>query len=158
MIIHSYLDKFKSNKNIVTESGSPVTETYEYDFIDGNKTLVKSGVVNTQDYIESFRKESDIHNILNRFINGDEAIISARKGTFIDITDIPDNFIDAHKYATVSKSFFESLDPKIREKYNNSYEEFYSSPDSFKFVNDFYNSPDLENIEDTKKGEITDAE
>ena len=68
MIFYTYVDRFdrrvSDSKNkpeeIFTNSGESIGITYEYRTKEGIKSLVPSGKVDRQEYIESFADDSDI--------------------------------------------------------------------------------------------------
>lgn len=44
--------------------------------------------------IQSYKEETDIHTILEKYANGDISVLHARTGKYIDVSAIPNNFND----------------------------------------------------------------
>lgn len=125
-VYSSFIDRV-NDKPVCCRSGSCEAPTYEYQNIKGIKSLVKVGVINTQDYIDSFRRSSDIHNIINAFLNGDDEILNVKEGFYGDITAIPDNLNEITEFANNSRMYFDSLDPRVKEHFGNDPSKFYEA-------------------------------
>ena len=125
----SYIDAFNKERKsgFESDSGKPVKTDYDYKIIDGIKCLVPSGKTNTQDMIESFSEECDINVIVAKFINGDESVLSKTVGTFGDFRDAPKTYAEMFDRVISCEKIFNNLPVEIKEKFDNSYEKFWSS-------------------------------
>lgn len=171
----SYFDRLcPSTKTKVPEFnsvvGSRFMPTYQYDVVDGVKTLVESGEVDLQAEIDSYADAQDINNIIARFLNGDTSVINPKSGTYGDFTNVPETYAELFSRVQHCENVFNSLPVDIREKFDNSYQKFWSDFGSSEFdaVFDEYNSQfgkqDAEGVgisEDVKtpvkESEVSDA-
>lgn len=160
----SYFDRMDANKrkSFVSCSGSHIMTIYEYRFVDGIKQLVPSGKTDTQELIDSFAESADINNIIVRFLNGDESVINKVVGTFGDFRDCPTTYAEMFDRIQKCENLFNSMPVEIKEKFDNSYEKFWSSFGSEYFDDVFksYNTSSIETpIEDLviEKEVATDA-
>lgn len=125
----SYIDKMNRDRksDFITPSGSPVKNDYDYKIIDGIKQLVVSGESNTQDIIDSFAEESDINVIVARFLNGDDSVLNKTVGQFGDFRDCPTTYAEMFDRVLACQRIFENMPVDIRNKFDNSYEKFWTS-------------------------------
>lgn len=100
--------------------GSPIKD--EFMLItepDGNTRLEKVGEINTEELIQSFKGETDIHNIVNRALNGDPAALQVREGAYVDLTALPQSIHDAYRLLRNAEAVYSSLSPEVRMNYGN---------------------------------------
>lgn len=170
MIYYSYIDRFerkivsdkdKKIKEVYSVSGEPIGDTYEYKVIDGIKTLVPTGKVNRQEYIESFAEAQDINNIIKRFLDGDTDAINPQSGFYGDFTNYPRTYAELFDRLQQCENVFNSMPSEIKEKFDNSVEKFWSqfNTESFNKVFSEYNNEkiDVKPI-DNKESEVKNAE
>lgn len=135
-------------------AGEPVGITYEYNFIDGIKTLVPSGEVDRQSIIDSYAVSQDINVMINKFLQGDSSVLNPSSGQYGDFTNCPSTYAELFDHVQKCKNVFDSMPAEIKEKFDNSYEVFWSQFGSERFdaiFKDFNNdidsnigSPDVE--------------
>lgn len=102
-----------TNETIPACPGDIVRETFE--LVDDH--LVKTGEINIDDYINSFRDECLIENIVRRVQGGDIRALNAVQGVYIDSTAIPNNLHDAHRSVINAKTFYHNLSEDLRKDY-----------------------------------------
>lgn len=101
---HMYAGVAKTGVDLSRTTEDVYTEVLpgSYDLVTGkviNKTsvskFVKTGVIDVNEKIQSYKSECDIYSILERFINSmDQSLLSARPCSFADIVDLPNNIND----------------------------------------------------------------
>lgn len=69
---------------------------------------------NTWEMIQSYKDECDIHTILERAVNGDESGLNARKGIYIDASNIPSDFNDIMKAYKQAKITIQEAEKAIK--------------------------------------------
>lgn len=80
--------------------------------------------------IQSHANSVDIHWILDHFSNNPIGLserLQKTSGQYLDLVDIPKNFHEMLQLVHDSSEFFYSLPVEIREKFNNSVDQFISS-------------------------------
>lgn len=146
----SYFDRCDKNKrkSFVSCSGDPIAKKYEYRYVDGVKQLVVSGETNVQEFIDSFADQCDIHVIIAKFLNGDNSVLNRSIGQFGDFRDCPTTYAEMFDRVQKCENLFKSLPTEIKEKFDNSYEKFWSEfgsnyfDDVFKDYYDVQPEPD----------------
>lgn len=92
---------------------------------DGYITLIDGEKTNFQEFIESFRDETDIENIIARFINGDETALSKAQGFYGDAKDIPKNYADILNLVIEGKYFFDRLPVEVKQQFSNDFNQWF---------------------------------
>lgn len=168
MIYYSYIDRFerklKSSKNnkvseIFSNAGTSEGNTYEYQFIDGIKSLVVNGKTSYQDLIDSFAESQDINVMISKFLNGDTSVLNPAVGTYGDFRNLPDNYADLFTRVQQCKNIFDSLPVDIKESFDNSAESFWTQfgNDRFNEVFDKFLANDSASVADvSKESEVVD--
>lgn len=121
-----------------SESGSPLEPIYKERLNEKGKFI---GVEPTGEYdniyekIQSYKDETDIHTILERYANGDMTVLNARSGKYIDVSAMPNNFNDLIKaYKTAQETInqaniaLEELNKKQQDAVNKNQEEIKNEP------------------------------
>ena len=105
--------------------GSRIKDDYEIR-IDkkGHKVLVKVGEHDIYPEIQSYAEECKIENIIARAAAGDAMALNARQGYYADITDTPRDLAEAQNQILKLKNGFDKLPTEIKEKFDNSVEQF----------------------------------
>ncbi|QCS36687.1 minor capsid protein [Capybara microvirus Cap3_SP_613] len=77
---------------------------------------VKSGKKNLDEYINSFKDECDIYNILSKFEStGDVSSLNLGRGVYADISKIPDNIHDFNNALNQGAEILNTLDSDLRK-------------------------------------------
>lgn len=158
----SYIDKMNRERksSFITNSGSPIKKDYEYQIVDGIKMLVPCGKTNTQDYIDSFADEVNINTIINKFLNGDDSVLNKTVGQFGDFRECPTTYAEMFDRVLSCKKIFDNMPVDIREKFDNSYEKFWSAYGT-QYFDDVFSDFEVKTVpqNDVKESEVSiDAE
>lgn len=117
-----------SHKRLNCNAGSRTHKEYMpvYD-MQGIWHLEESGESNHYLEIQSHADSCDINIIMARYANGETDVLSRMQGVYGDFTNVPTNYAEIMNQQIKAKNLFMSLASEVREKYNNSVEEFMSS-------------------------------
>lgn len=74
--------------------------------------------------IQSYADECDINLIMARYRNGETDVLSKVQGVYGDFTNVPNDFAQVLNDTIKMEQVFMSLAPEVREKFNNSFEQF----------------------------------
>lgn len=95
---------------------------------DGNVEVYEDGEKDLYAYIQSFAEMTDINNVIARYAaTGDESILNKNPGAYLDLSNLPDNFIDMINEFRKAENLFNDLDPEIKEKFDNNVNRFLAS-------------------------------
>lgn len=123
MSFRTQFDRIRVNSN----SGSDFVLTYKPTYSEkGALDLVESGKINVYEQIQSFKSSCDLKTILARYANGDPSALNARLPYFGDFSEMPESLAGFLQLYADAESYFASLDPDIRSKFNNSSSEFFA--------------------------------
>ena len=88
----------------------------------GSVTYVATGEkINSYEEIQSYADDTDINVIIARCIkDGSTGILAAQASQFVDVTDIPDDFLGIYNLGLQLKNEFDTLAPEVRALFNNS--------------------------------------
>lgn len=115
---------YSDHVRITVPSGDGYTQEYEYKLNEkGQKQLVPAGKTNTLEYIQQFKDEVSIDNILARVAVGDMSVFRP-DGIYQDTTQIPNNLNDARKVMLELENYWKTLPQETRSKFGNSLETF----------------------------------
>lgn len=149
--------QFCDSPYLHSDPGSPVVKDYVLQSdAKGREVLECVGEFNLYDRIQSHKDSVNIHTILARFNNGDMSVLNARAVQYFDTTEMPDNLADAHRYVQNGHYLFERLPSEIKEKFNNSFDEFVHAIGSKAFIEAFAKTEPMK--DDTVKEVTKDAE
>lgn len=95
---------------------------YEIDSL-GRKTLVKTGEKDLYTEIQSYKEEVSIESVLARVAVGDMSDFRPN-GIYADISEIPNNLIEAKKEMQKLENMWNKLPTETKEKYGWSVETF----------------------------------
>lgn len=113
--------------------GDPVGITYEYKYIDGIKLLVPSGEVDRQAFIDSYADSQDINVMINKFLQGDSSVLNPSSGQYGDFSNCPSTYAELFDHVQKCKNVFDSMPVEVKEKFDNSYEVFWTQFGSDRF-------------------------
>ena len=117
--------------------GSPEASVFA-DSVDDNgvPTVIVTGKTNIDDYIQSFKDDTDIYKILDRLSMSGAQPPVVPLDQFADISNVPDNIHEAYKQVEYAKVVFNSLSPEKRKQYA-TFNDFISDFGSDKFLSLF---------------------
>lgn len=115
-------------KPIYTKHGDRIRIEYQpvYD-TNGVWHLEESGKTNLYLDIQSHAESCDINIIMARYRNGETDVLSRMQGVYGDVSNVPTNYAEILNQQLKAEQLFMSLAPDVREKYNNSVEQFMAS-------------------------------
>lgn len=121
----------------VSAVGSPEAPVFS-DSVDENgvPTVIITGKTNIDDYIQSFKDDTDIYKILDRLsLSGAQPPV-VPVDQFADLSNVPSNIHEAYKQVEYAKVVFNSLSPDKRKEYP-TFNDFISDFGSDKFLSLF---------------------
>lgn len=92
---------------------------------DGTIELVEVGKRDLQEYIDSFRDECTLENILRRYALGDESALSKVQGAYMDTTEMPKTFRDVLDSVIKGQNMFDQLPIEVKQKFNNDFNQWF---------------------------------
>lgn len=144
-------DVYEKRKRIYSEIGSPEVETYSYQFDEnGVKDLLPTGKTeNIQDMIQSYADSCDINILMKRFSLGDESVLEQVQGFYADVRNFPTTYAELYQRLEDCNNMFMSLKPEVRELFNNSVSEFFSTygTEEFNYKIKKFEDPNFDVIE-----------
>lgn len=149
---------FRTRGNILkktTPTGSQWHNDYQIEISkNGHKELIKTGEHNEYEKIQEYLEETLIENILQRAELGDPLALEARKGTYLDTTDMPKTLAEAQNKIITIKNEFEKLPVDIRRKFDFSPEKYvqeYGNENWANALGFIKKEKEIEEIKETKK-------
>lgn len=134
MQFRTQYDRIAVNSN----TGERFHPTYELQVDEnGIHDLVETGKVDTYEMIQSYKDSVDIHNILERFANGDQTALNKNQPMFGDFTEMPKTMAEFQQTLADAEKMFMSLPVEKRALFNHSVSEFVASFGSRKFFEAF---------------------
>lgn len=100
----------------------------------GHKIIVPDGTHDIYESIQSYKEETDIHNIIARAMAGEDGALMQRAGSYGDLTGMPATLAEAQNAILRMTEQFEQLPAAIREKFNNSPEQFVAQYGTSEFL------------------------
>lgn len=126
---------YGDRERVTTEPGCKIQNVYGYEIDNyGRKILVKTGEENLYEMIQMSLEETKIENILKRAAAGEN--VFRPEGIYADITTMPSNLIEARQSIQKLENTWAKLPSEIKNKYNNSVEEFISRSGSEEWLTD----------------------
>lgn len=121
------LQERPESKPSVTGNGKEPEYTYEIDN-EGKRTLKRTGEVNVYEQIQTYLEETKIENIIQRATYDPTAIGNQGWMTQeeVDISNVPENYHEWRKMVSKAENQYSALPAELKEKFNNSIEEYIS--------------------------------
>lgn len=150
--------KFKTaytgHERCVIPTGDGMEDIYMYEVNKyGRKELVNKGQKNLYAEIQAAHEETKIENLLARAAGGEN--VFRPDGIYADLTQMPSNLIEARQTIQNLENLWNGLDKDMRNKYNNSLEDFIASSDTKEWAKDMGLVPMDDKIVKEVKGEET---
>lgn len=123
----SYFDRLEKHSAFYSPTGNGTIEEYQlkYDKETGTEVLVKIGIRNTQEEIQSFAESANITNIISRFVNGEVDLLNSVNGVYGDFRDTPKSYAEYFERVKEAQKIFNQLPESIKDKFDNSAEKFF---------------------------------
>lgn len=120
----------------VISNGTQTEDIYSYQVNSlGRKELVKTGERNIWEEIQAELEETKIENVLARALAGDGSVFRP-DGIYADISTMPTNLIEARQEIQKLENLWATVPNDIKNKYNNSIEDFISASGSNEWLKD----------------------
>lgn len=127
---------YENHEKIETPTGKPIKNEYGYEIDSyGRKVLVKTGETNLYKEIQMNLESTQIENILQRTAAGDTSMLRP-DGIYADLTEMPSNLIEARASIQKLENTWNGLTQELRNKYNNSIEDFINSAGKEEWLKD----------------------
>ena len=120
----------------------------------GVACIVQVSQEKIQDKIEACKEQTLIYNILNSFDDG--TLLNKAHGVYADLSAMPDNIHEAYKSVRDARMIFNGLDDSIKQRFNNSFDEFISSSFLSDFTDKLRNDSNV--VEDNSNNEVVNNE
>lgn len=92
---------------------------------NGQEVFYISGKTNIYEKIQAEAENAKIENVIAKVLQtGDTSLLEARKGEFIDLTEMPANIFEAQLKIKEAEKAFMELPVEVRKEYNNNFNEF----------------------------------
>lgn len=115
---------------VYQEPGSGIKVVYSPRYSDkGVLDLVATGSENLYDYIQSHKESTDIHVLLERFVNGEDDVLSRMQGFYADVTSMPKTYAEVLNAVIVGEETFARLPIDVKQRFDNSFAVWLSSMD-----------------------------
>lgn len=127
------------NKNaVVSDPNSFVTDPGSryhiiYDPVvkpDGTIVLEESGKDDIQEFIDSFRDQTDMTFILKRMALGDLSVLTQKTPMYGDFTNMPKTYAEALQLVMDAEKQFMLLPLDVRNKFDNDYRKWFATSGS----------------------------
>lgn len=116
-----------ANVDYYTNPGSPYRTVYAPKVEpNGSMKLIKAGVENVQDYINSFKESTDINVVIKRITAGEIDLLRQRTGSYGDFTKMPQTFAEALQLQIDSNRLFESLPAAVKKEFDGDPNQFFA--------------------------------
>lgn len=92
--------------------------------LDGRRKLIKDNPKPIYEMIQASREQTEIDRIVKRALQGDESVLSAVQGQYLDITGAPKSLAHAQQIIINAKNDFDKLDTETKKKFDNNVEVF----------------------------------
>lgn len=131
--MHKYDIDFAGNGK-ASPAGSKYLSTYTLSTEEGRMKLQKTGKTNIYDMIQEDLEDSKIENIVKKVMLGDLSVLRQSEPQYIDASTIPNNLMQVQNIIVRMKEEFEKMPIEVKEKFNNSAEEYVNEMGSKEFL------------------------
>lgn len=119
--------KVRPVRDFVTCNGNRKKVVYSSIFNGERIVLKESGMIDTQEAINSFAPYTDLNYMLHRLSVGDTSVLSSRKPIFGNFAGMPDNPVDAINMVQNARDSFGHLSEEDRKAFGNDWRVWLSS-------------------------------
>lgn len=121
IVIHN---RFNRPKTIPWPVGDGTAPIFEEVYVDGVRELRMTGRNPLNEFVQSSLEETQIYNILNRYVRGDISALDKVHGMFMDVVGMPTNLAEAQQALINIERKFDVLPGEVKAKFNNNVKEF----------------------------------
>lgn len=118
----------RASERFFSGSGSPEVQEYRpmYDS-DGVLQLEPTKMHDLYADIQSYAASCDLQMIINRYFNGDPAVLNRVQGVYADISQMPDSIHGVYNLMEQARADFGALPADIKERFGNDPMRFIAS-------------------------------
>lgn len=122
--------QYERRVSVYQEPGSPIRPVYSPRYTDdGVLDLVQTGSENLYDYIQSHKQSTDIHYLLDRFVNGETDVLQRMQGFYADVSDMPKTYAEVLNAVIAGEETFARLPVEVKRRFDNSFAVWLTSMD-----------------------------
>lgn len=123
--------KVSDPKKFITCSGDRFHIEYKGEVQkDGTVKLVESGKTDIRQAINAYKDQTDLDYIRKKIEQGDLSVLNPAKPQYGDFTNMPSTYAEALQMQIDANDYFYSLDPEVRNKFDNDVNQFLASAGS----------------------------
>lgn len=108
------------NPGIIPAPTGAATEPEMMLNTDGCGTLEQVGVRRSYELIQSYKQETDINYLVQRYISGDTSVLQRVQGLYTDITDAPESLIEAQERIKTAERIYNTLPEEAAQAVGNA--------------------------------------
>lgn len=97
---------------------------------DGSVTLVESGKDDINEFISSFREQTDMSYIIKKLAMGDSSVLTSKTPMFGDFTEMPKTYAESLQLVMDKEKQFMSLPLEVRNKFDNDFKKWFATAGS----------------------------
>lgn len=122
---------------------------------DGTITLIESGKMDIQEYIQSFKDSCDMNYIIKQLQLGNIDVLNQKKALFGDFTDAPKTMAEFQQRLIDGQKAFYNLPVDVRNKYDHDLMKFLADIGSDNWINNMRDF--LPKVEEKENEVVTNA-
>lgn len=131
----TFNNQFQKRAPVFQEPGSRIRVVYSPRYTDsGVLDLVATGQENLYEYIQSHKESTDIHVLLDRFVNGEVDVLQRMQGFYSDVTDMPKTYAEVLNAVIAGEETFARLPVDVKQRFDNSFAVWLTSMDKPDFA------------------------
>ena len=128
----------RNKKSCVTDPNSFVSnpgDRYRIEFSplvqpDGSIELVESGKIDIQEYIDSFREQTDMSYVIQQLSIGNTSVLSQKEPMYGDFTNMPKTYAEALQLVIDREAEFMKLPKEVRNEFDNDFRKWFAQSGS----------------------------
>lgn len=145
----TFNNQFQKRAPVFQEPGSRIRVVYSPRYTDsGVLDLVATGQENLYEYIQSHKESTDIHVLLDRFVNGEVDVLQRMQGFYSDVTDMPKTYAEVLNAVIAGEETFARLPVDVKQRFDNSFAVWLTSMDRPDFAQRMGIEPSPSQVED----------
>lgn len=107
---------------VYQEPGNPIKVVYSPRYDErGVLDLVATGQEDLYSYIQSHKESTDIHVLLDRFVNGEQDVLQRMQGFYGDVTSMPKTYAEVLNAVISGEEAFSRLPVEVKQRFDNSF-------------------------------------
>lgn len=131
----SFRHQYDDHRRVFQPHGESIHILYSPHYTeDGTLELKATGTEDLYEQIQSHKESCDIHEIVNRFVAGDESVLSRAQGFYADASDMPKTWMEVMNSVIAGEHAFNSLPVAVKQQFGNSFSTWLSSFESPDFA------------------------